>query len=156
NPADRAIHEGTVVGLANHTLLIARDGKEIPIDDSAAPIRDAKGGVVGVVLIFRDITARRRDEQSLRAAREQLQGVTDSMSALVTRCSRELRYLWVSKAMADWIGRPAEEIIGRPILDALGPEAFAQLRPYFDQVLGGKKVQYEEEVSYRGPGRRWI
>src|SRR5262249_57098661 len=82
--------------------------------------------------------------------------VTDSMSALVTRCSRELRYLWVSKAMADWIGRPAEEIIGRPILDALGPEAFAQLRPYFDQVLGGKKVQYEEEVSYRGPGRRWI
>src|SRR5262249_45593827 len=121
NPADRAIHEGTVVGLANHTLLIARDGKELPTDDRAAPIRDAKGGVVGVVLIFRDITARRRDEQSLRAAREQLQVVTDSMSALVTRCSRELRYLWVSKAMADWIGRPAEEIIGRPILDALGP-----------------------------------
>jgi PAS domain S-box-containing protein len=66
NPVPRAIQEGGVVGLANHTVLIARDGTEIPIDDSAAPIRDAKGRIVGVVLIFRDITARRRDEQELR------------------------------------------------------------------------------------------
>src|SRR5262249_38098233 len=140
NPVDLAIRQGTVVGLANQTLLIARGGTEIPIDDSAAPIRDARGRVVGVVLIFRDITARKRADKALQAARQQHQIITDSMSVPVTRCSRDLRYLWVSKAIADWIGRPAEEITGRPILDVLGPEAFAQLGPHFEQVLAGKKV----------------
>src|SRR6059036_2507014 len=65
NPATRAMREGLVVGLANHTLLIARDGTERPIDDSAAPIRNARGGIAGVVLVFRDITERRAQERNL-------------------------------------------------------------------------------------------
>jgi PAS domain S-box-containing protein len=59
SPAMRVIREGVVVGLANHTLLIARDGAEIPIDDSGAPIHDATGNLQGVVLVFRDIAERR-------------------------------------------------------------------------------------------------
>ncbi len=66
NPADRAFREGVVVGLANHTLLIAKDGIERPIDDSAAPIRNAAGKVAGVVLVFRDITERRRQELEIK------------------------------------------------------------------------------------------
>ena len=87
---------------------------------------------------------------------EELECVTESMAAAVTRCSRDLRYLWVSKPYADWIGRPLDDIIGSPILDIVGEEAFRQLRPRFEQVLAGKKVQYEEEVPYRGLGLRWI
>ncbi len=68
NPALRALREGAIVGLANHTVLLARDGNEYPIDDSAAPIRDAGGRVVGAVLVFRDITERYRNEQQLREA----------------------------------------------------------------------------------------
>ncbi|HEX9371953.1 MAG TPA: DUF4118 domain-containing protein, partial [Roseiflexaceae bacterium] len=60
SPVDRILREGTVVGLANHTLLIARGGQEIPIDDSAAPIRDQGRAIVGSVLVFRDVTHRRR------------------------------------------------------------------------------------------------
>ncbi|HEY1376487.1 MAG TPA: PAS domain S-box protein [Gemmataceae bacterium] len=67
NPATRALREGVVVGLANHTALIARDGGERPIDDSAAPIRDAGGRVVGGVLVFRDISERRRAERQRNA-----------------------------------------------------------------------------------------
>lgn len=63
NPATRALREGVMVGLANHTLLIAQDGTERPIDDSAAPIRDAQGEVAGVVLVFRDVTEGRRQER---------------------------------------------------------------------------------------------
>jgi PAS domain S-box-containing protein len=66
NPADRAFREGVVVGLANHTLLIAKDGTERPIDDSAAPIRNASGEVAGVVLVFRDISERRRQELEIK------------------------------------------------------------------------------------------
>ena len=75
NPVTRVLREGIVVGLANHTLLIHKDGTEIPIDDSAAPIRDDAGKITGVVLTFRDITARVRAAQErerfLRAEREQ-------------------------------------------------------------------------------------
>src|SRR5262249_40076828 len=60
NPALRALAEGVVVGLANGTVLIARDGSERPIDDSAAPIRDAGDHIIGSVLVFRDISERRR------------------------------------------------------------------------------------------------
>src|SRR5262249_16000307 len=66
NPAARALSEGVVVGLANHAALIARDGKERPIDDSAAPIRSKAGEIIGCVLVFRDISERRPlDKQHL-------------------------------------------------------------------------------------------
>jgi len=66
NPVTRVLREGAIVGLANHTVLIGRDGTEVPIDDSGAPIRDGRGRVAGVVLVFRDITARRAAERELR------------------------------------------------------------------------------------------
>ena len=59
------LREGAVVALANHTVLIARDGSRIPIDDSAAPIHDAAGNITGVVLVFRDVTLRRRAQRQL-------------------------------------------------------------------------------------------
>jgi PAS domain S-box-containing protein len=62
SPVARVLREGRVVGLANHTRLIARDGTERPIDDSGAPIRNAAGALVGVVLVFRDVTEREQAE----------------------------------------------------------------------------------------------
>src|SRR4051794_22573180 len=68
SPVARVLRDGTVVGLANHTLLIAKDGSERPIDDSAAPVRDAEGRMAGVVLVFRDVTERRQRERQRREA----------------------------------------------------------------------------------------
>lgn len=65
NPAVRALREGRIVGLANHTLLIARDGAERAIDDSAAPIRGVDGKLLGAVLVFRDVTEQRRSQATL-------------------------------------------------------------------------------------------
>jgi PAS domain S-box-containing protein len=72
NPVHRVLRDGVIAGLANHTVLVAKDGREIPIDDSAAPITAEDHHLVGVVLIFRDITERRRSErqQSELADRE--------------------------------------------------------------------------------------
>ncbi len=141
----------------NAEFLVERpDGSRIAVLVDAVPIRAGSGEVVGAVSCWRDITDRKGAEEALRAVREQLQIITNTMSSPVTRCSRDLRYLWVSQPYADWIGRPAGEIIGRPIRDVLGEEAFRQLRPRFDQVLAGQRVQYEEEVNYPGLGPRWI
>jgi len=68
NPVDKVRRLGTVVGLANHTFLIARDGTEVSIDDSGAPIRDASGKMIGIVLVFRNITERRMSEGALMRA----------------------------------------------------------------------------------------
>jgi signal transduction histidine kinase len=63
NPVGRVLREGKVVGLANHTVLLARDGTEWPIDDSGAPIKQSSGETIGVVLVFREVTARKLAEQ---------------------------------------------------------------------------------------------
>jgi PAS domain S-box-containing protein len=68
NPVDKVRRLGTVVGLANHTFLVAKDGTEVCIDDSGAPIRDSEGHMIGIVLVFRDITERRVSEGALMQA----------------------------------------------------------------------------------------
>jgi len=68
SPVDKALREGRVVGLANHTVLMRRDGTETPIEDSAAPIRDSEGAIDGVVLVFRDASLERSIQMSLRDA----------------------------------------------------------------------------------------
>jgi PAS domain S-box-containing protein len=68
NPVDKVRRLGNVVGLANHTFLLSKSGKEICIDDSGAPIRDGAGKMIGVVLVFRDITERRMSEGALMRA----------------------------------------------------------------------------------------
>ena len=97
SPVSKVIREGGVVGLANHTLLIAREGSERPIDDSGAPIRDASGALMGVVLVFRDVTVRRQSEQArerlLRAEseREIAQGASRAKDEFLAVVSHELR-----------------------------------------------------------------
>lgn len=98
NPIDRVCREGRVVGLANHTLLLSRDGREIPIDDSGAPIWSEDGRVVGAVLVFRDITERNRAEkertallESERAARAEAQAANRAKDEFLAVLSHELR-----------------------------------------------------------------
>ena len=73
NPVTKVLREGMIVSLANHTILVRKDGTEVPIDDSGAPIRDASGKTVGVVLVFRDITERKEAVDKLRKARDELE-----------------------------------------------------------------------------------
>ena len=73
NPVVKALRENRIVGLANHTILINKDGHETPIDDSASPIRNARGEVIGVILVFHDVTARRQAEREREAQAEILE-----------------------------------------------------------------------------------
>jgi len=73
NPVTKVLKNGVIVGLANHTILVAKNGMEIPIDDSAAPIKDDKDNIIGVILVFRDITERERAQAQLRRAYSELE-----------------------------------------------------------------------------------
>src|SRR6185295_4275567 len=92
----------------------------------------------------------------LRVAQEQLRLVTDNMAAAVTRCSRDLRYIWVSPGYAQWLRRKPEEIEGRPIAEVVGADGFEAIRPHMERVLSGQKEEYEALVTFDGPGLRWI
>ena len=83
SPVDRVLREGVVAGLANHTVLIGRGGAEAAIDDSAAPIRDGRGAVVGVVMTFRDVGAARAAEARLRQSEGWFRRLADAMPQIV-------------------------------------------------------------------------
>lgn len=91
NPVEKVMKHGVIIGLANHTMLIRRDGSEIPIDDSGAPIRDADGKMYGVVLVFRDFSEHRQAERDLRAAKDEAETASRTKDRFLAMLSHELR-----------------------------------------------------------------
>ena len=89
-------------------------------------------------------------------ALEQLQLIANKMAATVTRCTRDFRYAWVNERYAEWLRRPVGKIIGDKIQDVVGTEAFLRLQPYFERVLSGETVAYEEKITFSCIGERWI
>lgn len=90
NPVEKALRERAIVGLANHTLLISRDGAERPIDDSAAPIRN-EATVAGVVMVFRDTTGRRQSEDQLRRLNQALTRTNQDLQQFSYAASHDLK-----------------------------------------------------------------
>ena len=93
-PVTRALRESRVVELANHAAVVTKDGRTIPIEDSAAPILDASGQVIGAVLVFHDVTEKRRAEEALRKEHDELekrvQERTSELSTAVQRLQAEI------------------------------------------------------------------
>ena len=91
SPVEQVLDQGMTVSLPDGTWLVARSGKEIPIDDSAAPIRDDKGSITGVVLVFRDITERRRAQDALRRHTAELQARNEELDAFAHTVAHDLK-----------------------------------------------------------------
>ncbi len=91
NPVAEVIARGVVVGLASHTVLIARDGTELPIDDSAAPIRDRAGSLAGTVLVFRDVSKGRRVERAAEDALAYAEAIVETVREPLVVLDAELR-----------------------------------------------------------------
>lgn len=113
DPVEKVIREGNIVGLANHTVLIARNGRELPIDDSAAPIKDDRGNTIGIVLVFRDITERRQAERDLFAEKERLAVTLRSIGDAVITTDVEGRIVILNQVAEKLTGWTHEEAAGR-------------------------------------------
>jgi PAS domain S-box-containing protein len=156
NPAMRALSEGVIVGLANHTILIAKDGKECSIDDSAAPIRCVDGEIVGCVLIFRDITERRnaerREADRLAASRLLASIVETSEDAIVSKSVDGVIQSW-NTAAERVFGYTAEQAVGQPITIIIPSDRIEEERLIITSIRAGKRVEHFETVRKRIDGR---
>jgi PAS domain S-box-containing protein len=120
NPVERVLREGAIIGLSNHTALLARDGRVISIEDSAAPIKDSEGRVIGVVMVFHDVTVQRAIENAnaergrlmmLRAGIAVQISSAERLEGLLQNCC-ELLVRHLDAALASvWTLSPGEPVL---------------------------------------------
>jgi PAS domain S-box-containing protein len=155
SPVAAALRTGET--LRDAELTIERpDRSRIPVLMNVAPLKDASGRVEGAVCSFQEFTERKRAEEALRASEAELQSVINQTPFMLVRCSRDLRYRFISQAYAQWVGRPRDEVLGTTIAEALGEKGFETLRPHIEKVLQGSPEEFECEIDFRRVGRRFL
>ncbi|MFW6267680.1 MAG: PAS domain S-box protein [Marinilabiliaceae bacterium] len=151
SPVEKVYREGRIVGLANHTLLVARDGTETPISDSGAPIFSDDGSITGVVLVFRDQTEERQYQQELENNRKYLSTLLNNLPGMAFRClnkpSWDMEY--VSRGCEDLTGyKPHVLMTGRQVVfgELIHPDDRQRV---WEEVQQAVKERRSYEVEYR-------
>jgi PAS domain S-box-containing protein len=160
NPVRKVLESGRIVGLANHTALIARDGRVLSIEDSAAPIRNADGKVAGVVMVFRDVSERRQAEEALRRERlahdelrNRLAAVVESSDdAIISKTLDGIITTW-NKAAENMFGYSADEVIGRSIILLFPHDRVDEEQVILARLRRGERVESYETVRVAKDGR---
>ena len=135
DPVRRVLESGQMVGLANHTALLARDGAECQISDSAAPIRDSSGQTVGVVLVFSDVSAQYRLQQVLVESEERYRALVESVP-IGLAVHRDGQVVYANPMAVKIMGaQSAQQLLGRPAIDFVHPEYRARVLERAGQML---------------------
>lgn len=163
DPVSKVIAEGGIVGLANHTSLLAADGREYQIADSAAPIRDASGDFLGVILVFHDVTKEYSMQRRLAESEDRFRRLFENSFTAVLICSshpspsespespEDFRVVDLNSAFAAWFGIAKEDAEGHCI-DILGPAVGAGWQERFRRVIRtGECMEFRHQT---GDGRR--
>ena len=151
DPVEKVFRTNGVVGLANHTVLIARDGREFIIDDSGAPIRNLEGKIIGVVLVFRDNTAKKRAEDAIRESQALYFSLVNEMPAGVFRKDAAGRFVFVNSAFCKLKGMKAEQFLGKTALElGLTDTALAASGAnHHEQIMTtGQRIEVHEEYVH--------
>ncbi|MDA3941989.1 MAG: PAS domain S-box protein [Bacteroidetes bacterium] len=112
NPVQKVLREKSVVGLANHTMLKSRDGREIPIDDSGAPIIDKEGKLLGVVMVFSDQTENYAKQNELKESRERFETLFKNAPLSYQSLDENGNILEVNQTWEKTLGYERDEVLG--------------------------------------------
>jgi PAS domain S-box-containing protein len=149
NPVTRVLREQIVVGLANHTILIGRDGTERPIDDSGAPIKNKEGAIIGVILVFRDVTQRRLSE----ATSNRLAAIiASSDDAIVSKDLNGVITSWNAGAER-LFGYTSQEIVGSSITRLIPRDRQDEETEILFKLRRGERIDHFESVRATKDGR---
>ena len=156
NPAEKVRREGTVVGLANHSVLIGKDGQETHIDDSAAPIRNDAGDLAGVVLVFRDVQERRDAERKRELLAEQLMQIQEATTDAIFTVDRDWKVTYLN-GPAKKVTGPLSETLGKNVWEQYPDMVYAD-SPYVEhyQRAMNEGIGGEFEAYYPEPLNIWV
>ncbi len=147
----RALSERRAVAMANNTVLVARDGREIPVEDSAAPILDEAGLESGVVLVFHDVTEKRRSSRALRRATEEWERTFDAVPDLIAVLDDQHRVVRANEAMAKRLGLTPQGCVGVPCYKTVhGMEAPPGFCPHALTLADGREHAMDIHESRLG------
>jgi PAS domain S-box-containing protein len=160
DPVQRVLSSGKIAGLANHTTLLARDGPEYQIADSAAPIRDQADRTVGIVLVFSDVTEQYRVEQALRANAEVLRlrdRALAEVSQGVMMTDAQARITYVNPGFERLTGYAESEALGRYANFLQGKATSAKTAAEISEAVRAGKGFHGEILNYRKDGAElWL
>ena len=155
SPVEKVLRTGGVAGLANHTLLLGRDGSELPIDDSGAPIRNTDGTIYGVVLVFRDFSEHKAQEKKVTDAYVLLETVTNSTQDLIFAKDREGRMLFANAATQRTVGKSMDELMNQTEAQwHSDADQAAAIMAIDRQIMASGKPHSVEEVFTGPQGKR--
>lgn len=144
SPVFRALREGKPVPLDNHAALVRRDGGRLPVEDTAAPILDAGGRTVGAVLVFQDVTEKRRAEEALRASEARYRSLAANLpNGAVFLVDRNLRYILAEGRALATMGLRPEDLEGRTVTESLDLPSAAVYEPAYRRTLDGEFSKVE-------------
>ncbi len=156
SPADKVRSTGSVVGLANHTVLISKDGRDLPIDDSGAPILDERGALNGIVLVFRDIEERRAVERERDPLTERLTQVLGATTDAIVGVDRNWVMTYLNPKATE-VYASDRQILGRNIWGAF-PDAVYEGSPYVEHYYRAmnERVSSAFDAYYPAPLNLWL
>jgi two-component system, cell cycle sensor histidine kinase and response regulator CckA len=151
NPVQKVLREGLVVGLANHAVLISKEGKEFPIADNGAPIRNKAGEITGVVLVFRDQSPERDAARQLRESERRLSTLMSNLPGMAYRCSNDPQWTmeFISEGCIDLTGYSRDELEGNRVFayaDLIHPD---DQKMIWDEVQNALSSNRPFELTYR-------
>ncbi|MFO7369449.1 MAG: PAS domain S-box protein [Bacteroidales bacterium] len=139
NPVGKVLHEGRVVELTDHVVLLTRDGNEIPIAYNAAPIKDQKGVVLGVVLVISNQTDQRARQKALEESEEKYRRIADNITDIVWTSDLNFRTTYVSPSVNRLLGESPEEHMERSMQDKFSPDSLRKIESVYSEEMEMEK-----------------
>ncbi len=154
-PISAAFKDGAVHHIDTEVFW-RKDGTSFPVAYTSTPIRDEQGRLAGAVVTFRDITERKRFQDTLSKSEREHRLVTDNVPALIACVDKDGRYVLANRQYEEWFGVANDQLIGRHVREVHTEASYQAAQPYVEQALSGQEAAFELQIPHKDGSRRWI